>query len=245
MNLRVFFFACVLPLTAIGCCAQSQPSFEAVSIHRNVHGGDARVDITPGRVTMNNATLRTLIRNGYNIQNFQFAGGPGWLDTDAYDVSAVIAGHAEVSEAEYRALIRTLLADRFQLKVHWETRQGDVYALVVAKNGPTLKPAANSFREPGLNIDRSPHLGRMTGVNAPIAYMCASLGNQLSHPVIDKTGLQGTYDWTLVWDPDPGPDSTQPSLFAAVQEQLGLKLDSEKGPVQTLVIEGVARPSEN
>jgi uncharacterized protein (TIGR03435 family) len=247
MNLRIFPFAALLLLgaaPAVSSAGQSQPAFDVVSIHRNVRGGDARVDIVQGRVTMNNATLRTLIRNGYDIQNFQFAGGPSWLDSDAYDISAITADHAEVSEKQYRALVRTLLADRFHLKVHWETRQGDVYALVVAKNGPKLK-VGDSSKETGLNTNIAGHLGRMVGINAPVFYLSTVLGNKLSHPVIDKTGLQGKYDWTLVWDPDPGSDSTEPSIFTAVQEQLGLKLDAQKGPVEMLVIDSVERPSEN
>jgi len=247
MNLRILCLVILLALvapTTVVCAAQSQPSFEVASIRRNVHGGDARVDITRGRVTMNNATLRTLIRNGYDIQNFQFAEGPGWLDSDSYDISATISDGAEVTEAQYRALVRAMLADRFQLKVHWETRQGDVYALVVAKNGPKLK-VADPSKEPGLNTNISAHEGRMIGINAPVFYLSSVLSNKLSHPVIDKTGLQGKYDWTLVWDPDPGVDSTEPSIFTAVQEQLGLKLDSQKGPVKMLVIDSVERPSEN
>jgi uncharacterized protein (TIGR03435 family) len=244
MNLRILASVALAALTAIAC-AQSQPAFEVVSIHRNLHGGDARTDITPGRLTMNNASLRTLIRTGYDIQNFQFAGGPSWLDSESYDIAAIAPDHADLSREQYRALVKTMLADRFHLKVHWETRQGDVYALVVAKNGPTLKASADPSKEPGLNTDKSAHLGRMIGVNAPVFYLSTVLGNQVSHPVIDKTGLAGKYDWTLVWDPDPTPDSTEPSIFTAVQEQLGLKLDPQKGPVQMLVIDGVERPSEN
>lgn len=246
VNLRTFSFAILLALalTAIDCAAQSQPAFEVVSIHRNLQGGDDRVDITPGRVTINNASLRTLIRNGYDIQNFQFAGGPSWVDSDTYTISAIIANHAEVTQDQYRALIRAMLADRFQLKVHWETRQGDIYALVVAKSGPKLK-VSDASAQPGLNTNIAGHLGRMVGVNVPVFYLSTVLGNKLSHPVIDKTGLPGKYDWTLVWDPDPSADSTEPSIFTAVQEQLGLKLDAQKGPVKMLVIDSVERPSEN
>jgi uncharacterized protein (TIGR03435 family) len=163
---------------------------------------------------------------------------------DAYDISAITVDHADISEKQYRALVRTLLAERFQLKVHWETRQGDVYALVVAKNGSKLK-VGDAAKETGLSTNIAGHLGRMVGTNAPVFYLSTVLGNKLSHPVIDKTGLQGKYDWTLMWDPDPGPDSTEPSIFTAVQEQLGLKLDAQKGPVQMLVIDSVVRPSEN
>lgn len=245
MNFPILFVTAVLALTAAASPAQSAPAFEVVSIHRNVRGGEARTDMTPGRLTMNNASLRTLIRTGYDIQNFQFAGGPSWLDSDTYDISAITSDHAEVSRDQYRALVRTLLADRFQLKVHWETRQGDVYALVIAKNGPQLKLSTDASKEPELNTNISAHLGRMDAINAPVFYLSTVLSNKLSHPVIDKTGLAGKYDWTLVWDPDPTPDSTEPSVFTAVQEQLGLKLNPEKGPVQTLVIDSVARPSEN
>lgn len=246
MNLRIVPFAALLALvlTAVAGGAQSEPAFDVVSIHRNVHGGDARVDIAQGRVTMNNATLRTLIRNGYDIQNFQFAEGPSWLDSDAYDISGITVDHADISEKQYRALVRTLLAERFQLRVHWETRQGDVYALVVAKGGSKLK-AGDPSKETGLNTNIAGHVGQMVATNAPVFYLSTVLSNKLSHPVVDKTGLQGKYDWTLVWDPDPGADSTEPSIFTAVQEQLGLKLDAEKGPVQTLVIDSVVRPSEN
>ena len=250
MNFRVCSLAAVAVLaglsaaTSAGQSQPAQPAFEVVSIHRNVHGGEARVDITQGRVTMNNATLRTLIRNGYDIQNFQFAGGPGWLDSDSYDISAITANHADINEKQYRELVRTLLAERFQLKVHWETRQGDVFALVVAKGGSKLKEG-DPAKETGLNTNIAGHVGRMVGINAPVFYLSTVLSNKLSHPVIDKTGLQGKYDWTLAWDPDPGADSTEPSIFTAVQEQLGLKLDAQKGPVKMLVIDGVERPSEN
>jgi len=247
MNLRIFSFVAVVLLgaaLAVPSAAQSQPAFDVVSIHRNVHGGDARVDIVQGRVTMNNATLRTLIRNGYDIQNFQFAGGPSWLDSDAYDISAITADHAEVSEKQYRALVRTLLAERFGLKVHWETRQGDVYALIVAKNGPKLK-VGDPSKETGLNTNIAGHEGRMVGINAPVFYLSTVLSNKLSHPVIDKTGLQGKYDWTLVWDPDPGSESTEPSIFTAVQEQLGLKLEPTKLPIDTVIIDHIEQPSAN
>lgn len=247
MNRRTLFFAGLLTLirpTFVGAAAQSPPAFEVVSIHRS-HGGNDTTDMAQGRLTMNNVSLRTLVRTAYDIQNFQFAGGPGWLDSDTFDITAITADHAAVSRDQYRVLVRTLLAERFQLKVHWETRQGDVYVLVVAKNGPLLKVGAAPSSEPALNTNKSAHLGRIVATNAPVFYLSSSLSNQLHHPVIDRTGLDGRYDWTLVWDPDPSADSTEPSLVTAVHEQLGLKLNPEKGPVQMLVIDSVARPSEN
>ncbi|SFS15962.1 soil-associated protein, TIGR03435 family [Granulicella pectinivorans] len=247
MTLKAFSFAAILALASPSSVlmAQSLPTFDAVAIHRNQNGGDARIDMTRGRLTMTNASLRTLIRTAYDLQNYQFVGGPSWLDSDTYDISAVTGDQTEVSQDGFRKRVMSLLADRFRLKAHWETRQGDVYALVVAKKGPALQAAAGSSKAPGLNTDKSSHLGRMTGTNVPVSYLSTVLGIQLKHPVLDKTGLAGTYDWTLVWDPDPDADSTEPSLFQAVQEQLGLKLDPQKGPVQMLVIDSVTHPSEN
>ncbi len=237
----------VIAVTACGLASAAQPqaAFEAVSIHRNLNGGNADTGITRGRLTMTNASLRGLIRSAYDIQSFQLANGPVWLDSDAYDIAATTGDGADISHDQYRLLLQSLLADRFGLKVHWETRQSDVYALVVAKSGLKLREDNDPAKESGLNTNKTAHEGRMVATNAPMLYLSNRLGNQLSRTVIDKTGLQGKYDWTLVWDPDPGPDSTAPSLFTAVQEQLGLKLDPQKGPVETLVIDSVARPSEN
>ena len=237
--------AVAIAFCAVTSAAQPPIAFEAVSIHRNINSGNANTDISRGRLTMTNASLRGLIRSAYDIQSFQLAGGPAWLDSDTYDIAATTGDGADIAHDQYRALLRGMLTDRFRLKVHWETRQSDVYALVIAMSGSRLKESPDLAKESGLNTNKTAHEGRMVATNAPMLYLTNRLSNQLSHPVIDKTGLQGKYDWTLVWDPDPGPDSTAPSLFTAVQEQLGLKLEPQKGPVETLVIDSVERPSEN
>ena len=225
---------------------QPQQAFEAVSIHRNLSGSvNTRIDTTRGRVTITCATLKTLMRNAYDVQSFQFAGGPSWFDSDFYDIAATTGDGAEIPQDRYRALLRSMLADRFHLKVHWETRQGDVYALVIAKSGSKLTVDTDPAKESGLNTSKFGHQGKMIGTKAPMLYLSSNLGNQLGRTVIDKTGLQDKYDWTLTWDPDPTADSTMPSLFTAVQEQLGLKLEPQKGPVEALVIDSVEKPSEN
>jgi uncharacterized protein (TIGR03435 family) len=246
---RILILRLLVAVTIASCApaaaAQSPAAFEAVSIHRNRYGGDASTDVTRGRLTMTNASLRTLIRSAYDIQNFQFGGGPAWLDSDTYDIAATTGDGADISHDRYRVLLKTLLAERFKLKVHWETRQNNVYALVIGKNGSKLTADTDPNKQAGLNTNKTDREGRMEATNVPVSYLSNRLSNQLSHPVIDKTGLLGNYDWTLVWDPDPGVDSTSPSLFTAVQEQLGLKLDPQKGPVETLVIDSVEKPSEN
>jgi uncharacterized protein (TIGR03435 family) len=228
-------------LAALG---QSPPSFEAASVRRNVNGGsNTQIHVDGGRLTMTNASTKTLIRNAYEILSFQLAGEPRWLDSEMYDIAATNGGE-KISPEGFRLLLRSLLAERFQLKVHWETRETSVYALVSGKDGPKLVPAAGEER-PGIDTHKDAGGKQMKGTHESIAVLASNLGNQLGRIVVDKTGLPGRYDWMLVWDPDPTAQSTRPSLFTALQEQLGLKLEAQKGPMQVLVIDSVQRPSEN
>jgi uncharacterized protein (TIGR03435 family) len=143
-----------------------------------------------------------------------------------------------------KLLLQNLLADRFQLRVHWETRTTSVYELVLGKNGPKLKENSGA-QEPGINTKKGSGKGRMQGTREPISILASNLGNQLGRIVLDKTGLHGAYDWTLEWGLELTDDSTHPSLFTAVQEQLGLRLKAGKGPMETLVIDRAKRASEN
>jgi uncharacterized protein (TIGR03435 family) len=219
-------------------------SFEVVSIHRNMSGGqNTGIDKRGGRITVTNGSMKTLLRNAYDLQSFQFANEPGWLDSDMFDIVATTGSGDDIPLDQLKEMLRNLLADRFKLRFHWETRQGPVYALVVAKDGPKLKTDADG--PPRINGQRDGHRGSSKGTAAPIALLASNLSNQVKRIVIDKTGLIGTYDWMLAWDPEPAEDSTAPSIFTAVQEQLGLKLEAQKGPVETLVIDNAERPTEN
>ena len=225
--------------------AQAPTTFEAVSIHRNESGSqNTHINVAGGRVTITNASLKTLIRNAYALQSFQFAGGPGWLDSEMYDIVATTGASDDIAPDQMKALLKDLLADRFKMTVHWETRQMSIYALVPGKDGAKLK-ASSSSDQPSINTQKTLHKGRMIGGREPTAILASNLGNQLGTIVLDKTGLQGAFDWTLEWDPNPEADSTEPSLFAALQEQLGLRLEPEKGPVQVLVVESAERAPEN
>jgi uncharacterized protein (TIGR03435 family) len=172
-------------------------------------------------------------------------------------------------------MVRLLLAERFKLSVGHGTKEFPVYALVVAKNGPKLqqqKPGgnyANGIKGPN-GLAMGPHTlgmrpGQLTGQGVSMAELIMILSQQLERIVLDQTGLKGNYDFTLQWSPDqtssaivqgpeggkpvvdntPPPESSGPSIFTAIQEQLGLKLESTKGPVDVLVIEHIERPSEN
>jgi uncharacterized protein (TIGR03435 family) len=227
-----------------GARAQS-PAFEVASIRPNLSGGaNTQINISGGRLTVTNGSLKTLIRNAYGILGFQLAGEPRWIDTDMYDIVATTGGSEKISADQLKPLLQNLLADRFALKVHWETRETSVYALMVDKNGPKFKESSGT-QEPGINTSKGSGKGRMRGTREPISILASNLGNQLGAIVLDKTDLQRAYDWTLEWSLDPTVDSTEPSLFTALREQLGLRLNSQKGPMETLVIDSVKKPSEN
>jgi uncharacterized protein (TIGR03435 family) len=185
---------------------------------------------------------------------------------------------AKLSQAQrvlaQQQMLQALLADRFQLTVHRETKEGTIYTLVVAKGGPKLQEAKPGDTYPnGVTYPDGTHAGAgsmsgsqvtgdLTAQAVPIARLVQSLIQMLGHPVSDKTELKGVYDFKLQFTPDdrlqppngaapnarllvPPADSNAPSLFDALQEQLGLKLESGKGPVETLVVDQIEQPTEN
>src|SRR5512141_271455 len=140
-----------LVLAAFAACGgwAQTPSFEAASIKRNDGvSPNTRIDLSGGRVTISNATLKTLIRNAYDILSFQLTGGPRWLDSEGFDIVATTGSAEKLSTEQFRKLLQSLLAERFELKVHWEKRETSVYALVPAKDGPKLQ-AGEAAQEPG------------------------------------------------------------------------------------------------
>jgi uncharacterized protein (TIGR03435 family) len=208
-------------------------------------------------------TLRTLLRTAYRVQDFQIASAPGWLATKRFDIAARAEGSPPPTQ---QALIQALLKDRFGLAVHNETRESEVFSLVpanVGKLGPKLvksdfdcvtylatprSPA--DLARTGLRCAYRSNPGDFTGYAIQMSQLAQVLSFFVGRPVTDKTGLAGRFDVVLQWMPDTalaaGPgDAIGPSLTTAIQEQLGLKLVSEKGPVSTLVVDHVEEPSEN
>jgi bla regulator protein blaR1 len=248
-------------------------------------------------------TLRMLIRLAYDIQDSQILGGPKWINHDRFDIqakadSSVDAELRKLTPGQARLvklqMLQSLLADRFKLTLHHETRNMPIYALVVAKNGPKLQESKITGVAPGRHLAGGPggpmirvNFGgaeqEMTSLGTPIGFLAQILAQQLGRTVVDKTGLNGRYDFTLKWTPDirrgqilggPGPvggpgqaegggsqsmagipgapgssgsssDSSGPSIFTAVQQQLGLRLKPEKGPIDVLVIDQVEPPTQN
>jgi uncharacterized protein (TIGR03435 family) len=180
---------------------------------------------------------------------YQISGGPSWLDSDSdrFNIAAIALGDKAPSPENVRLMLQSLLADRFQLKVHREIKEGPVYALVVGKNGPRLK-VSKPDEESSITASGN-RTANITMANQTADRLALQLADSLDRPVIDKTGLTGHYDIKLTWIPEyagaPRPGSDDVDIFTAVQEQLGLKLEPQKAPIEILVVDHAERPSDN
>jgi uncharacterized protein (TIGR03435 family) len=264
---RTLLMLLALSTAAVGLRAQtagtaSTPSgpveFDAASVkpsNPNSTSGTV-VSASSGRLHVANATVKDLIETAYDVRSFQIEEGPKWVDSTKYDVDATTAPPrgATIPPSGWdnvRVEVQALLKDRFQLQVHRETKIGSVYSLAIAKGGvksSTLLSTQNPHR--GINAGK----GTMVGEAASMTDLTSKLSRLLGRPVVNNTGLEGNYDFKLEWTPDSGssaPDEQSAdtpiggSLFTALQEQLGLRLEATKGPVDVLVIDHVDKPSEN
>jgi uncharacterized protein (TIGR03435 family) len=257
--------------TGMAQTRSAAPVIDVISVKPNPGDKGGGITMRPDGLFAENAPLRFLIRIAFNQQfaDSQTVNMPSWAD-DHFDITAKVSGGMPDLPSLDRAhsvalrsqLLLQVLAERFQLKTHTEVREGPVYALVIAKGGPKLHESAPN-RTPEYVTPAGQHvqLG-LTATNTLIAghvvlisdlvHALRSAGN-LDRVVIDRTGLTGTYDFALNWTPYPEsatldnatPDSDFPSLFTAIQQQLGLKLIPIKGPVDTLVIDRLEKPSAN
>jgi uncharacterized protein (TIGR03435 family) len=219
-------------------------SFQSATIQPSENAGRFMVRRTlDGRVTMAGITLEMLIALAYDVRGPQIAGGPPWIASDRFDIDAK-TGSAPGPE-QFSQMIGTLLSDRFHLKYHHETREMPVYTLTVAKSGLKIKEDTLGGHAIGTAVWVLPGLlhagrGNVTATGASSAQFAASLSNFIGRTVVDKTGLTGRYDFHLT-----SPDASDPSLFSAIEEQMGLDLDARKAPIDILVIDDANKPSEN
>ena len=269
--------------------ADPGPRYESISIQPSKANGMVhifRLMNTPGGLSARGITLRMLIREAYGVEDGQISGAPDWLDSEKYDVEAKMdksaADELKSLSEDQRAranhqLLQALLTDRFKLTLHRKTKDLPVYFLVVAGGGPKLQEAktADAYEEgikdpggqPGGPGKMMMQLGggELRGQALPMAELARLLAVQLRSPVLDKTGLTGSYDFLLLWKPaagqgpmlkapeggtqdslnPPQPESSGPSIFTAIQEQLGLELKAQISPVQTLIIDHAEAPAEN
>ena len=222
--------------------------FEVASVKPAKPGGRRGVwtDGSPNQIRMLGMSLKQLIDFGYGVRGYQVT-GPDWIDSEKYDVVAKLPSEAAALPEEARwvaihAITQALLAERFKLTLHRETKPLPVYALVVAKNGPKIRELGP---DPGDNVKVNRSKGHLSAEQMPMSQLVSILASQLDRPVVDQTGIKGVFDVKLDWTPEPTALDSKPDLFIAVQEQLGLKLEATKSSIEMLVVDHAERASEN
>jgi len=259
-------------VAALGQTAAPLPEFEAVSIKPN-KSGDVRAMFRPspgGRLNATNVTAKALIEWAYGIRDFQLSGEPGWADSERFDVVAKSDGNPRYDfiKPELETMFRGVLADRFKLAIQRTTKEMPIYSLVVAKNGPKIHAVDEGdcpevpTPENRCRSLRSNKFGELTAEKAPMPALALVLVGFARRMVVDNTGLKGSYSYTLDWKKylqppqllpgaDPAvpiamdPTSFEAAIATALEEQLGLKLEPGKGPVEMIVVDHLERPSEN
>ncbi len=255
MKLRSWISAaclCSFPLAG-----QSEaPTFEVASIRAHGPGvlRPLREETGPGRFARGNTKVKDLVCWAYDLPTFQISGGPDWfnsrdLRSNRYDVEAKIDGPTELKDI--KLMVQSLLADRFQLRIHRATREVPVYALLVARNGPRIRTAKDTELGSG-PAGFQVRYGTILVRSAPLASLVAALNLIIDRPVLDKTGLDEKYDFRLEFDQSSTGrggelpyDVGKPSIFTAVEEQLGLKLEPQHADMEMLVVDNVEMPSDN
>jgi len=215
---------------------------------------------TPTGLSVKNMPVLFLIREAFGLEDDRIVGAPGWVNTDRFDIEAKV-GASDISRLktmtvdQRRLMLRPFLQERFHLEFHYESKVLPVYSLVIGKGGSRMKqfeppgnPATNGLRYLGR--------GHLEARGTEMEFVVSVLSQQVGRTVLDKTGLTGKYDFTLEWEPDDAPpmagndnglpvDSAKASIFMALQEQLGLKLEPQKDTISVLVIDHIEAPSEN
>jgi uncharacterized protein (TIGR03435 family) len=235
---RFFRTAIVFATIAL---ASAEPRFEVASIKPSAPGsrGPTIYNPTPTRFAIASITTKALIAYAYDVRESQVSGGPNWIGSEEYDIVAKPEG--EPSNERILAMAKNLLAERFSLTLHHESKEMPVLALTVAKGGAKLHPS-ETVGGPEVRGGR----GRLIARKVTMGMLAAQLaGRVLDRTVIDRTEIAGEFDVDLEWTPDERPDDPGPSIFTALKEQLGLKLETQKSAVDVLVVDRVERPSGN
>jgi uncharacterized protein (TIGR03435 family) len=226
-------------------------AFDIASVKANNSGGTVAIRSLPGgRWIATNASLRLLITWAYNITDERLFSAPGWADSAKFNVAAQAPNESPTLD-QLHLMVQSLLADRFNLRIHREEKRLPFYRLEVCDGGPKVHifdPGAAASQDPF----RMTVLGRLSGTHVTAAMLAKILSSQLGRYVEDDTGFSSVFDFTLVWKPegaapeDMPPNDDRPSIFTAIRDQLGFKLDPAKGPVEVIAIDHVDRdPAAN
>jgi len=267
-----FVIALALASGLLSAQSPEMPAFDVASVKPNRSGStESSSFVQPGgRYTATNVTLRTLVKTAYSLHDDQVIGGPGWIDAERFDIAAKAEGYSTPSAFRDRArlMLRPLLADRFKLVTRHEHREIAVYSLVLARTdgrfGPQFRRSSadacsglpKAVRPaPGTAEPEMPmpcgaemyRLGHLAARGMALSNLAFNVSRWTDRVVVDRTGLDGTFDWDVQWVPDPQvPDPAHPpegpSLFAALRDQAGFKLDGARAPVDVLIVESAARP---
>jgi uncharacterized protein (TIGR03435 family) len=249
MILAHHVFKLAASILAGSVCAAQPPAFEVASVRPvKPQLGPIMINLGAtrhGKLNLTNTRFADCLRFAYSIASDSQIAGPEWIKSKAVRFDIVGQAGPDTSRDQLLLMLQTLLADRFKLTLHTEKRELPFYALVVAKNGPKIQRTKPGVSPPKISFER----GRMIR-QTTMPVLATLLALILRGTVLDMTGLQGLFDINMEWEPDDGrtPDgiASGPSLFTAVQEQLGLKLESRKGPVDVLVVDQAEQvPAEN
>jgi uncharacterized protein (TIGR03435 family) len=254
-----------LVVSACGVLAQTPPprpqfdTFEVATIKpvpSDAKGGRYITMQGTNRFVEKYYTLKLLIAAAYNLNPHMISGGPEWMDSEHFDITAITPGDVRPTREEQMGMLRKLLSERFQLSFHRESKEFSIYELEVAKGGPKLKDAAKPDEAPALINVVYPQSIKLPARNVTMGDFVSMLQRAvLDRPVVDKTGLTGKYDFDLEWAQDESQfdggvaaapaDASAAPLFTAIQQQLGLKLIATRGPVDALIVDKAERPSAN
>jgi len=227
------------------CFAQSRPTFEVASVRPSTDDTNDGYWSPPGtgKFTAHNLSLTRLIILAYGVDPDQIANKPSWFDSAHFDVTAKPSGNVSLTREELKPMLQSLLQDRFHLATHTQTKLMPGYVLTVARGGPKLQTTKGA-RFPGYRLNVTDT--ELNGLDWSMPFLASMLQHPAGRPVVDETGLSGSYDIKLDFSSDSSADNSLPSIFTALQDTLGLKLKPEKIPVSVLVIDHADRiPTAN
>jgi uncharacterized protein (TIGR03435 family) len=228
----------------LAATAKAQSAFEVASVKANTSGDRSSFSrMGKDSLILQNWSLRRIIQKAYDLKDYALT-GPDWLASLSFDINAKTTG--PVTEAALHQMLQSLLIERFRLKTHTVSEEKQAYVLLTAKSGFKPKPVSDgSSATDDCDLSRFPEKTRISCRHCSLDYLAEVFSGQLDSIVVDQSGVKGAYAFTLEWSPNPGA-GVAPSIFSALNEQLGLRLERRKVPISILVVDSVARtPADN